>query len=186
MSGDRYTGDDAHQDVVVTVPDLREQPLAPEGEPLLVVHLVAAPLRVWERAGVHTSELVREFSLMAIGRQDSGVTPARYVPQRLVELAADLQARYAGISEQQVTELDDALAAGQRVRDFTYPVPASVAQACQQLQDLLDEADAYCEQGELMTLVSPPEQREFRRWYLQEFVRQISGEPPAPWRGSTD
>lgn len=52
---------------------------------------------------------------------------------------------------------------------------------------LLDAADDYCTSGDqLMTLVSPPGQQAFRRWYLLEFVRQLEGQPPLPWPGPTD
>lgn len=157
------------------------------GEPLVTVRVLRAPVLLWERASIHTAELVREFSLLMIGLRDRDGPPQQQgTPQRLVELSSDLRARYAGISEAQAQELEDCLAAGETSHDFTYCVPAGVARACQELLDLLDEADLYCERGALITLVSPADQREFRRWYLHEFVRQINGQSPTLWPGSLD
>ncbi|CAA9241415.1 MAG: Serine phosphatase RsbU, regulator of sigma subunit [uncultured Acidimicrobiales bacterium] len=46
----------------------------------------------------------------------------------------------------------------------------------------LDEVDAYCRAMRLLTLETPPEQRVFRRWYVEELVRQVraaaAGEEP--------
>jgi hypothetical protein len=168
---------------VTTIPD---PPTTGGRDALVEVRLLRAPLRVWDRARQHTEGLIREFTLLVIGLDQAERPSEHHVPFRLVEVADGLRARYAGISEAQEAELDDALERGETSREFTYLVPPEVADACQQLQDLLDEADAYCADGELITLVAPLDQREFRRWYLQEFVRQIDGEPPMPWPGGLD
>jgi hypothetical protein len=168
---------------ITTIPD----PLpGADPESLVEVRILRAPLRLWDRARQHTEGLVREFNLLIIGIDQADGSDRHRVPFRLVEVANSLRARYAGISDAQETELDDALERGEATRDFTYLVPRHVADACQQLLDLLDEADAYCADGELMTLVAPPDQREFRRWYLQEFIRQINGVLPTPWPGTLD
>jgi hypothetical protein len=167
--------------VIRTIPD---PPVTPDGVALHTIRILGAPVRVWDRAGTHTAELMREFALLKIGTE-AGTT--RQVPERLLDLVADLRARYAGASASQALELEDAVEGGERTHDFTYQVPDGIGEACERLSELLDEADAYCAQGTaLMTLVSPPDQREFRAWYLGEFVRQSAGEPPRPWAGSTD
>lgn len=60
-------------------------------------------------------------------------------------------------------------------------MPPAVAAAAAQLRDLLDEADEFCCAGDLLTLATQPEGRAFRRWYLDEFRRQIDGHLPRPW-----
>lgn len=169
-------------EVVVTIPDAPPQPGA---EPLHQVRVLRAPVRLWDRANQHTAELMREFALLRVGR-DSG-TARHEAPQALLQLVADLRVRYAGASSNQEAEFQAAVDAGERARDFTYEVPVTVGDACLTLLELLDAADDYCAQGtELMTLVSPPDQQAFRRWYLHEFDRQLRGEPPLPWTGPTD
>ena len=66
--------------------------------------------------------------------------------------------------------------------DLIYHVPVEVRQAAIDLGVLLDEADDFCRQGdELLTLATPPRAVAFRRWFLEEFVRQIDGQPPVSW-----
>ena len=167
--------------VVRTIPD---PPTTPDGVPLHTILILQAPVRVWDRAGTHTAELMREFALLKIGTE-AGTT--RQVPERMLDLVADLRARYAGTSAAQAIELENAVEAGERTHDFTYQVPDGIAEACERLRDLLDEADEYCAQGTaLMTLVAPLDQRAFRTWYLEEFIRQSVGGPPRPWTGPTD
>jgi hypothetical protein len=178
--GKRSDGVPTDIEPISTIPD---DPGPQAANDLVEVHVVRAPLLLWERAVRHTDELIREFTLLVIGLRQADSAHVHHVPVRLVELADSLRARYAGISDAQTEELYDALDSGQICRDFTYRVPAGVAEACRQLEDLLDEADAYCAAGELMTLVTPEDQQEFRRWYLGEFVRQVAGEPPTPWPG---
>lgn len=143
---------------------------------LHVVRILGAPVQLWDRASDHTADLLREFALLTIGAQ-AGTT--REVPAQLLGLVADVRARYAGTSTVQEAELEQAVLAGEAVRDFTYEVPAGVGAVCLRLLELLDAADEHCRDGhDLITLVSPPDQRAFRRWYLGEFARQEAGEPP--------
>ena len=82
--------------------------------------------------------------------------------------------------------IDDAMAEGVESIDLTYELPAEVGSAAQQLGELLDLADRYCESGQyLLTLTTPPAALEYRSWYLQQFVGQAAGEPAesfADWR----
>ncbi|MCW2615895.1 MAG: hypothetical protein JWN08_2889 [Frankiales bacterium] len=171
---------DQDRPVVHVIPDPDQNA---HGIALRTVHVLRAPVRVWDRAGTHTAELLREFALLTIGSQ-AGTT--RQVPDELLALVGDLRARYAGASSAQAAELEQAVEAGESVHDFTYEVPDGIGQACQTLLELLDAADDYCRQGDrLITLVSPPDQQAFRTWYLGEFVRQSAGLPPRPWDGPT-
>jgi hypothetical protein len=146
--------------------------------PIAEVRLLRFPLRVWRCAGEHHQELMREFALMTL-RPDMAET----VPMRLRGLIASLQERYSGFTEMTNQERDAALAAGREFTDLTYRVPLSAREAAQQLLELLDEADEFCRQGDLLTMAAPPQDVAYRHWFLGEFVRQLSGEPPIPWPG---
>ena len=65
--------------------------------------------------------------------------------------------------------------------DLCYVVPPEAADGALRLATLLDEADHFCRSGELLTLATLPESLAFRRWYLEEFVRQVAGHPARPW-----
>ena len=78
-------------------------------------------------------------------------------------------------------ELHAAAEEGRASIDLVYHVPVEVGSAAKELGQLLDEADDYCRQGDLLTLVAPTQAAAFRRWFLGEFVRQTSGSEPRPW-----
>lgn len=161
-------------------------PTAPQHDPpddLRTVRVLRAPLLLWERANQHTAELLREFALLTLGLEHGG----HPVPARLLEVVGELERRYAGVGERPEAQRLAALAAGQRSLDLVYHVPPDVAEACRTLDELFAEADDYCARGDqLITLAAAPDQQEFRRWYLGEFVRQVGGEPPIPWPGPLD
>ena len=81
--------------------------------------------------------------------------------------------------------LDGLIAQGADHADVPIPVlgePEEHATAVQALADLLDEIDAYCEAGDqLLTIVTPPDLREFRTWLFTEVIGQLRGATPQPW-----
>lgn len=149
--------------------------VAPE---LVTIRLLRFPLDLSEQSTEHFEGLKREFALLTI-RHDE---PAD-VPKRLLELVDALTDRYAGMTEDTNRERDEAIERGEKELDeLVYVVPPQVADACIELSGLLDEADEFCRQGEvLLTLATPPVSIAFRRWYLGEFVAQTRGLPPLPW-----
>jgi hypothetical protein len=58
-----------------------------------------------------------------------------------------------------------------------------VVEVAQRVEQLLDEADAFCRDGTLLTLEPSPDVVAFRRWYIGELARQVAGEAPEPWPG---
>jgi hypothetical protein len=149
----------------------------PEPSSLVEVRLIAFPMRAFQEAREHNEGLTREFKLISLGdphRSD--------VPHRLVQLAEDLDRRFGSFGAGAESELALAEAEGLEQLDLAFHVPAEVAEASAEFNALLDEADRYCSAGQhLLTLVSPPEALAFRRWFLDEFVRQIGGQAPIPW-----
>jgi hypothetical protein len=147
---------------------------------LVAVHIVGAPVGLWAKAQEHSDELFREFMLIASARERDGVD--HDVPRRLTLLIEELTTRYGGFSEAQEQQLADAAAAGEPTIDLVYQIPPGAVEAARHLGELMDEADDYCRAGEhLLTLATPKPQVDFRRWYLAEFIRQGSGEPPMSW-----
>jgi hypothetical protein len=148
---------------------------------LVEVRLLRFPLPLWARAREHHDELMREFALLALSPEPV----RRDVPARLQTLIDSLGRRYGAAVEAGNAERDRAWSRGDPTCDLVYRVPRSVRDACLQLSALLDEADRFCRAGhELLTLAAPPAILAFRRWYLDEFVRQIDGHRPTPWAGT--
>jgi hypothetical protein len=152
---------------------------------LVDVHLLGLPTRLHARAAEHGEELQREFVLIAEGLQRGDQHGD--MPRRLLALVDNLQGRYSGFTVDQEDLLDHAIRSGQPTLDLTFHVPADAADAALALAAMLEEADEYCREGKhLLTLATPADLVAYRRWYLQEFVDQISGQPPKAWHAPAD
>jgi hypothetical protein len=146
-------------------------------EQLTEVHIVGFPLQIHKAVAEHFDELKREFALLRFKENRTDSTPSR-----LLTVIDQLSDRYRGFSTTPNEVRDEAFRRGDETVDLAYSVPAGVKDACIELEQLLDEADQFCKTGEhLLTLAAPPEVVDFRRWFLQEFVRQIEGEEPMSW-----
>lgn len=141
---------------------------------LVTVRILGMPLDVMHRSAEHSDELLREFALI----RGEG---SEHVPARLLALIEELRGRFGSFSEGPRQAMQEAMDRGEETIDLSYEVPPAVATAAAELRHLLDEADDFCRAGELLTLATQGEDRAFRRWYLDEFQRQIDGQPPRPW-----
>lgn len=143
-----------------------------EGEELVEVRLLGLPVDVHRRAAEHNDGVVREFQLVSL---DPDTAPAR-----LIALSAELD-RYSQFTAGPGAELEQALSDGRQSVDLCYEVPASARQAAVRLGEVLDDVDAYCEDGGMLSLAAPAEIRQYRRWFIGQFVDQIDGAEPVPW-----
>ena len=143
---------------------------------LVDVVLLGLPVEVHRRTSEHSDELQREFALL-LASSAAGAD----VPQRLLALVEELGTRYRGFTEGSQQQLLDALERGDESIDLLYRVPRDVGDAVARLNGLLDEADDFCRNGDLLTLAAPEEALAYRRWFLGEFQRQAEGEAPTPW-----
>jgi hypothetical protein len=145
------------------------------------VRLLGLPVRLMLASRERHDELMREFALLALGG------PGRSdVPARLVELIQILGVRYGGATARPDEVVDQAAARGDSTVDLTYVVPAHVVEAADVLDALMAEADEFCRAEQLLTLARDETMVAFAAWYLDQFRRQIAGEPPEPWRGPLD
>jgi hypothetical protein len=152
--------------------------------PLVVVHLLALPVRLAARSQQHFEELMREFTLIATGRQHGHTE--HEVPARLMNLVQTLVQQYGSVAGPAEERLADAIDRGDQViDDHVLDVPAEAGPAAQALGDLIDEADEYCRRGRhLLTLATPADCVAYRRWYLGQIITQIHGAAPIPWTDS--
>jgi hypothetical protein len=147
---------------------------------LVMIRVMGMPIAVQARAQEHADELTRELTLIGAQLRQEGNT--RDLPALLVTLIEQLNARYSRFTTEQEQLLAEATARGDDTIDLTYQLPASAAAHAQELGDLLDQADAYCRTGRhLLTLATPDDLVAFRRWYLSQFIDQVTGQPPVPW-----
>jgi GAF domain-containing protein/anti-sigma regulatory factor (Ser/Thr protein kinase) len=154
---------------------------AEEPEDVLEVDLGDVPTKLLLAAKVHTENIVREFTLTLVGT-DAG-TRSR-VPDELTRLIATVTKEF---SELRRALKEQALAAEARGEERTHLLVRLSPQAIQggeRYLEALDEADAYCRAGRLLSLETPPQHKVFRRWYVGELSRQVQrslqGLPPEP------
>jgi hypothetical protein len=145
------------------------------------VHLIGLPVPLWGRAQQQGDELVRELTLIASQVHDHHRPTS--VPVRLVELVDALTARYGTFSAEQEARLAAAAARGEaEIDELVFRVPPEAGVAAADLWAMLDEVDDYCRGGQhLLMLATPPDLVRFRQWYLDEFIRQLAGQPPRAW-----
>ena len=139
------------------------------------VRLLGVPVDLWRRAAQHQEGIEREFAILRASAPDDSV------PHRLQALVDQLEGRFADFGEHNRRLLQDAADRGDDSIDLVYRLPAEAGEAAARLDAMLDEVEAYCREGDLLTLATPEPLVEFRRWLLGEFVRQVGGAPPLSW-----
>ena len=142
------------------------------------VRVLQFPLDVYRRATEVFEGQRREFVLVAMRTPE-----APDVPDRLLQLVAALSEEYEGLNPEADEMRDQAILRGDTVVDeLVYRMPPAVVDACVALNRMMDEADEFCREGDvLLSMASPPEAVAFRRWYLGEITGQLAGEQPVPW-----
>jgi hypothetical protein len=155
---------------VVRDHDLSEQPV-------VVVRFRRAPAELLQQARVHLEAITREFQLIEFSDEEVESPPAR-----LLDVVSRLRTSYdqLGFAGNRRFALE-AIERGDATVDFELPVPVEAGRAARLLITTMEETDAWCERGELLTLASPPEQRRMRRWFFGEIERQTAGGEPIPW-----
>lgn len=143
------------------------------------LELLNFPVERFQRALQHAAGVQRELDVLRVDAEQSG-----HIPQRMDDIVADLDGRFSGYRVTMET-LASLVEQGADHADVTIPVLGDGeerATAIEALRDLLDEVDAYCESGEeLLTVVTPPDLLEFRRWLFDEVIGQLRGAPPHAW-----
>src|SRR4051794_40694536 len=143
-------------------------------QPMVDVQILGLPVDVQRRAAEHVDALRREFELIRLSDGTASL------PARLLALIDELEGKFDDFTVEPRTRL--ANAESNQVLDLDYRLPADVVEAARDLSSLLDEADAFCRAGgHLVTLESSEEAKQFRTWFLMEFIRQGDGEQPRSW-----
>jgi hypothetical protein len=145
------------------------------------VRLLNFPLQVFAYARQHHDELLREFALLALRPPED--RPGHAVPGQLLTLIDSLGRRFGGVGDRSDRIRDDALAAGETHIDLSYRVPRSAGPALTELHELMEQADQFCRDEQLLTIAATPVERQFRAWFIDEFIAQAQGAQPTPWDG---
>jgi hypothetical protein len=147
----------------------------------VTVHLLNFPLQVFGHARQHHDELLREFALLALRPPEN--RPGHAVPSQLLTLIDSLGRRFGGVGDRADQIRDDALADGETHIDLSYNVPRSAGPSLTELHELMEQADQFCRDEQLLTVAATPVERQFRDWFIEQFIAQLEGAQPTPWAG---
>lgn len=169
-----------HTTTVVDV-DAHPSPSSAADGALVPMALLGVPVAIMLQAQASYDELFREFRLVVEG-DPAGAGEA--IHGQLIALVDELGTRFQAFTAGAEDDWRNALESGAASVDLHFELPPDIGAVCARYDELLDEADAFCRAGALMTLATTPEVRAVRKWLLQEFVRQSAHEPPLPWADS--
>ncbi|HWC39318.1 MAG TPA: SpoIIE family protein phosphatase, partial [Acidimicrobiales bacterium] len=148
-------------------------------EDLVEVDLGEVSTSLLLAAKIHTDNLIREFSLALVGAE-SGAS-AR-VPEELARLIATVTTEFADLRRELKEQALAAQARGDERTHLRLSLTPRALRNGERYLEALDEADAYCRAGRLLSLEMPPQHKVFRRWYVGELTRQVQrsleGLPP--------
>jgi anti-sigma regulatory factor (Ser/Thr protein kinase) len=147
----------------------------PSPPDLVKVVMMGLPLAAIRRAGEQYGALGREFRLII------EADPQQEIPARLFALAEELHGRLSPLVDPSNNELWRAMDSGDEIADVEYWLPSDIGPAIAAYDGLLDEADAYCRSGALLTLAATAETVAVRKWFLAEVAGQLAGRSPTPW-----
>jgi hypothetical protein len=151
-----------------------------ENEDIVAFRWIGLPIAAVDRTAEHYDSVLREFR-MVLEREP----PARAaVPGHLLSLMDELTeiGPLIAVIEQ---DLERGRRSGVESVDVELQLPRQIGPIALRLDNLLDEADAYCAAGqELLTLEPSGEAVSIRKWLIGELVRQAEGHPPVTWHDS--
>ena len=146
----------------------------PSGTPIA---LLESPIQKMIRTAAHYDALYREFRLIL----ELDPSHLLAVPGRLLSLIDALGASFLGFGRSAEDVWDTAVRENRETVDMHFRIPADAGPAVVRYNQLLDEADDYCRQAELLTIAPTDEALAVRRWAFGQVVCQCHGEPPTPW-----
>lgn len=139
------------------------------------------PLRLWARQQEHTQELLREFTLLLLGKE-SGQTTTE-APAQLVALNDAFGRDYGPLIDRLTAERQAAYDAGADRMDSAVPMLPNIGELLEQVRVVLSAVDEYCQRGDMLALARPPELVELYDWTSRELLAQEAGADPSPWPG---
>lgn len=142
------------------------------------IRMVDVPARLMVASEQQLSDLVREAQLAV-----AGPAPALPGGRRTTALMQAISDRYAGQRGMGWSRAVQALSEGRDLITFEVPVPPEIGEDARVFLGLIEDAEELCRQGRLLVMPAPEELRFFRRWAVDEVLRQLDGAEPSPYPG---
>jgi anti-sigma regulatory factor (Ser/Thr protein kinase) len=141
----------------------------------VMVRLAGCPVALSLQQDRHLDELVRELQLLSV-HQGS---------EHSVALADEIRGLLVSPTHARLTgrrAAERAREEGKEVMDVDMAMLREFSALIVQLQAAVNRADQLCQDGQLLTLVSPPDVQDLRAWMTHEIVAQATREAsPVPW-----
>lgn len=150
---------------------------------VVIVRLLGVPQTLLEQNRRQNEMVLREFQLIELDDQNEESSP----PARLLALASKLRRAYEGLGlsgpvpHEDARREDTGPGPDDATVDLELPIPRGGDRPVRMLREAMEEADRWCQRGDLLTLVTPPDCRALREWVFDEITRQLAGEEPTPW-----
>jgi anti-sigma regulatory factor (Ser/Thr protein kinase) len=160
-------------------PDLRDAPSppptsAPGARP---VRFVGVPVAGYLELQAHNDALFRELELISIELEHND---GAQVAAPLADLVDQLYRRFRGQRDGYRDVIAAALARGDTTVELHTTATPAAAGAAGGYLALLEQADALCRDGTLLTPEPPAGVRSLRRWFVEEMAAQAEGAAPTP------
>lgn len=145
------------------------------------VMLVDVPVATYRAVQQHTDAVLRELVLMA--EYETAKAGRERGPLRLLfdRVNAGFSDRL-DLTVQAAHAVDAAIERGAESVTLTFTIPARYAASAEAWSALVDDLDAFCRDGTMLSVPVSPEVRRFTRWWCSELVGQLrDGAAPVPW-----
>jgi hypothetical protein len=124
----------------------------------------------------HNDALFRELELISIELERDGAQ----VAAPLADLVDQLYRRFRRQRDSYRDVVAAALARGDATVELTTTATPAAASGARGYLALLEQADALCRDGILLTLEPPAGVKSLRRWFVEEMAAQVDGAAPTP------
>jgi hypothetical protein len=128
-------------------------------------------VEVFWRMQRHQDDMLREFALIAMDREDGGSLD---VPARLLDIVGSLHQRYASPRSALLDRLEQAAEEGRSQVTVVVELPAAAAADVAATCRAYEEADAFCRRGDLLTLAAAPDVAALRDRLCATIVAQLT------------
>jgi GAF domain-containing protein/anti-sigma regulatory factor (Ser/Thr protein kinase) len=149
-------------------------------EPRVRVDLLGIPVFVLQKASEEYEALFRELRLIK-EHADSNLPSSSFLPEQLSVLLSEVGTRFngfgPGVDETWQAVVDSRV----DTHDWHLRLPESAVKLCAYFDAMLDEADEFGREAQLLTLPASAASVAVRRWFLAEIISQLSGQPAIPW-----
>ncbi|WP_110181230.1 ATP-binding protein [Nocardioides solisilvae] len=164
--------EDGYREGVIDLVEDADSPWRPLPESV-TVRLIDVDLKLFLSVLTQYNNLRRELRLLALAHE------ADY------PLARDLSHMFATFERQfppaMLDRVAQTLRSGDHRADLTFQASPESAHIFGTMLEMFDLADAFCRAQRLLSLARSPEQRLLQEWLLDQFMRQVQGDAPAPW-----